>query len=99
MAREAVSFLEGSKPAAAAVPSMLLVPVVGLRLPPSPVPLNPGLIPGLNVPPVVVPVPVLVPAALALEGKVHPEKLGSVEDREAAPVKSQVAPEDLYFWK
>ena len=104
---EAASLIDGSKPAAAAVPSML--PVVGLN----PVLLKPVPIPGLKVPPVVVPVPVVVvpvpvvavpvpvvvPAALALEGNVHPEKLGSVVERVAAPVKSQVAPEDLNFWK
>ena len=51
---EAASLIDGSKPAAAAVPSML--PVVGLN----PVLLKQVPIPGLKVPPVVVPVPVVV---------------------------------------
>ena len=51
---EAASLIDGSKPAAAAVPSML--PVVGLN----PVLLKPVPIPGLKVPAVVVPVPVVV---------------------------------------
>lgn len=102
----AAGLMDGSKPAAAAVPSMLPVLIPGLKVPVLvPVPLNPVPIPGLKVPvlvpvPVVVPVPVpvVVPAALALEGNVHPEKLGSAEERVAAPVKSQVAPVALYFW-
>lgn len=112
---EAASLIDGSKSAAAAVPSMLPVPIPGLKVPALvPVPLNPVPIPGLKVPvlvpvpvpvpvlvpvPVVVPVAVVVPAALALEGNVHPEKLGSAEERVATPVKSQVAPVALFFWK
>jgi hypothetical protein len=69
---EAASLIDGSKSAAAAVPSMLPVPIPGLKVPALvPVPLNPVPIPGLKVPvlvpvPVPVPVPVLVPVPVVV---------------------------------
>jgi hypothetical protein len=52
------------------------------------------------VPAPAVPVPVLVPAALAVAGYLQVPELGSVEERVAAPPKSQVAPLAWEFrWK